>query len=179
MFYKFQLYLNSKYHEETLKKSFNSQDCFQIFLEFLSFSFCLNSNLLMHNKNLNYVYEEFRRFAMIVHDVRIILCEMRAEILFGSTSRAMQGSFSLKFSKLIFFFGFNAQNVHDSFVRCSCQNLRRKPPGRRRKAKERRVTLVAGEGGRGEGALAPDTLIRPSAAWHVTMGFPAEIFPWK
>jgi hypothetical protein len=32
---------------------------------------------------------------------------------------------------------------------------------------------------RGRGALAPDTLIRPSAAWHVTMGFPAEIFPWK
>lgn len=86
---------------------------------------------------------------MIVYDARIILCEMRAEILFGSTSRAMQGSFSLKFSKLIFFFGFNAQNVHDSFVRCSCQNLPRKPPGRRRKAKERRVTSAEGEGGSG------------------------------
>lgn len=86
---------------------------------------------------------------MIVYDVRIMFSEMRAEILFGFTSRAMQGSFSLKFSKLIFFFGLNAQNVHGSFVRYSCQNLPRKPPGRRRKAKERRVTSVGGKGGPG------------------------------
>lgn len=48
--------------------------------------------------------------------------------------------------------------------------LTEKPLGRRREAKERRVTSVG---------LASDTLIRLSAAWHVTMGFPAEIFSWK
>lgn len=50
-------------------------------------------------KYLNYIYKEFRLFATIVYDERIILSEMRAEILFDFTSRAMHGSFSLKFSK--------------------------------------------------------------------------------
>lgn len=76
----------------------------------------------MYDKNLNYVYEEFGLFATIVYDVRIILSEMRVGILFSFTSWAVQGSFSLKFSKLIFFSGSNAQNVHSSFVRCLCQN---------------------------------------------------------
>ena len=54
-----------------------------------AFLFLLN-NLLMHDRNVNYIYKEFELFMMIVYDcVRIIFSEMRAEILFSFTSRAM------------------------------------------------------------------------------------------
>jgi len=54
-----------------------------------AFLFLLN-NLLMHDRNVNYIYKEFGLFTMIVYDcVRIIFSEMRAEILFSFTSRTM------------------------------------------------------------------------------------------
>lgn len=134
--------------------------------------YCLESNLLTTNRNLHFIYKKVALFKTIVSNIRIILSKIFSELKFFLVLRRKRcvGIMLSKIQRTDILFWLQRAKRPRLLRPMLVSELTEKPPGRRREAKERRVTSVG---------LAPDTLIRPSTAWHVTMGFPAEIFSWK
>lgn len=98
-------------------------------------------------KYLNYIYKEFGVFATIVYDERIILSEMRAEILFDFTSPAMHGSFSLKFSKTDILFWIQRGKRPQLLRPMLVSELTEKTAGEKKEGERTACYFGRGEGG--------------------------------